>query len=207
MGRQVRVIAKLACGRLSGRERTVVTTGPPVEVRKCRLRRVSSTAVSETNLHPRDRWFEDWSVGDVYISETPYVMEQARMISFAEEFDPQDFHTDPELATASNFGGLIASGWHTGSALMRQITEFVGESSMGAAGVDELRWNLPVRPGDVLRLTGTVVETRPSATKPDRGIVRIFHELKNQRDEVAMSLISIMFIKTRDQNGRPGGSR
>mgnify|MGYP002630332066 CR=1 FL=1 len=152
---------------------------------------------NRAELHPRDRWFEDWSVGDTYLSETAYVMEQERMISFSEEFDPQVFHTDPEGAKASSFGGLVASGWHTGSAMMRLLTEFIGVSSMGAAGVDELRWPQPVRVGDELRLRGTVLETRASVSKPDRGIVRIRQELLNQRDEVAMSGISIMFLRTR----------
>ena len=167
---------------------------------------VGSLVVSDEHLHPRDRCFEDWSVGDVFVSEQPYVMEHDRMIAFAEEFDPQDFHTDPEKAKATSFGGLIASGWHTGSVLMRQITEFLGEASMGAAGVDELRWHQPVRAGDELTLTWTVVDTRASASKPDRGIMRVGQELKNQRGDVVMSLVSIMFIRTRAGSAK-GGDR
>lgn len=148
-------------------------------------------------LHPRDRWFEDWSVGESFVGDETYVMEQDRMIEFAREFDPQPFHTDPELAKDTSYGELVASGWHTGSAMMRLITQFVGESSMGAAGVDELRWPQPVRPGEELSLTWTVLDTRASASKPDRGIVKVRQELHNQRDELVMSGISIMFIKTR----------
>ena len=150
-----------------------------------------------SSLPPQDRWFEDWSVGDSFVGEETYVMEQERMIAFAHEFDPQPFHTDPELAKATSYGELVASGWHTGSAMMRLITQFVGEASMGAAGVDELRWPQPVRPGEELTLTWTVIETRASQSKPDRGIVKVRQELHNQRGELAMSLISIMFIKTR----------
>lgn len=148
-------------------------------------------------LHPRDRWFEDWSVGDSFVGEETYVMEQERMIEFAREFDPQPFHTDPELAKDTSYGELVASGWHTGSAMMRLITQFVGESSMGAAGVDELRWPQPVRPREELSLTWTVLDTRASASKPDRGIVKVRQELHNQDQELVMSGISIMFIKTR----------
>lgn len=177
---------------------TVVVRSPLVEV--------GSLLVPADHLHPRDRWFEDWSVGDVFVSRSPYLMDQERMIAFAEEFDPQLFHTDPEKAKSTTFGGLIASGWHTGSALMRQITEFLGEASMGAAGVDELRWHQPVRPGDELTLTWTVVETRASASKPDRGIMRVRQELRNQRDEVVMSLVSIMFIRSRAGSATDGSA-
>ncbi len=124
-------------------------------------------------------------------------MEEERMVSFSEEFDPQDFHIDAEKAKDTIYGGIIASGWHTGSALMRQNTEFLGESSMGAAGIDELRWHQPVRAGDELTLTWTILEKRRSESKPDRGIIRVKQELKNQRGELAMSTIAIMFTKTR----------
>lgn len=154
--------------------------------------------MSGSELHPRDRWFEDWSVGDRFVSTERYVMEQGRMIAFAEEFDPQIFHTDPEGAKETSYGGLAASGWHTGSAMMRLITEFVGESSMGAGGVDELRWHQPVRPGDELALTSTALEMRQSQSKPDRGIIRMQQELHNQAGELVMSLVSVMFLRTRN---------
>ena len=152
-------------------------------------------------LPPSDRWFEDWKVGDTFVGERTYVMAQDRMIDFALEFDPQPFHTDPEAAKHTSYGQLVASGWHTGSAMMRLITEFLGEASMGAAGVDELRWPRPVVPGDELTLTWTVIETRASQSKPDRGIVKVRQELHNQQGELAMSLVSIMLIKTRSGAG------
>ena len=158
---------------------------------------LGSLLVSNTPLHPSERWFEDWEVGDVVTGSSSYVMEEERMVTFSEEFDPQDFHIDAEKAKDTIYGGLIASGWHTGSALMRQNTEFLGESSMGAAGIDELRWHQPVRAGDELTLTWTILEKRRSESKPDRGIIRVKQELKNQRGELAMSTIAIMFTKTR----------
>ena len=130
-------------------------------------------------------------------SEHTYVMREQRMIEFAEEFDPQAFHTDPEAATESVFGGLIASGWHTTAAMMSLIAENVGEASMGAVGIDELRWPSPVRPGDELRLTATVVEMRPSTSKPDRGIIRMQQQLHNQRDELVFSCIALMMFRRR----------
>lgn len=153
--------------------------------------------MQNSDLHPRDRWFEDWSAGDSFIGETTYVMEQQRMIDFATEFDPQDFHTDPEAAKHTSFGGLVASGWHTGAAMMSCLTEFLGPASMGAAGVDELRWHRPAVAGDELRLTWTVLDTRASESKPDRGVVRVLQEFHDSDGERVMSFISIMMCKTR----------
>lgn len=145
--------------------------------------------------HPRDRWFEDWSVGDSFESDKTYTMVEERMIDFAAEFDPQPFHTDPVAATDSVFGGLVASGWHTGSAMMSLIADGLGQASMGAAGVDELRWHMPVKAGDELRLVSTVVEARRSTSKPDRGILRVRQGLQNQNGDVVMSFVAIMMIR------------
>jgi acyl dehydratase len=141
-----------------------------------------------------ERYFDDWSVGEVFVTE-PYEITEARMRSFAEEFDPQPFHVDPEAAARSIYGGLIASGWHTGSVLMRLLTTLLGPSSMGSPGVDKLRWQAPVRAGDELRLRLTVLDTRTSSSKPDRGIILFNQELLNQRDEVVMSLEATLFMK------------
>jgi acyl dehydratase len=138
-----------------------------------------------TELHPRDRWFEDWTVDDPFQGELTYVMELSRMIEFSEEFDPQPFHIDAEAAAESVFGGIIASGWHTSSALMRLNTELLGESSK------------PVRAGDELRLTWTVIDKRRSQSKPDRGIMRVRQELHDQDGELTASQIAIMMIKVR----------
>lgn len=142
----------------------------------------------------RARHFEDWSIGESFVSE-PYEMTAERIRSFAEEFDPQPFHVDDEAAAASIYGGIIASGWHTGSVMMRLLTTFLGPSSMGSPGVDELRWRLPVRAGDVLRLRLTVVDVRESKSKPDRGVVIFDEALSNQNDEVVMSLRATLFMR------------
>ena len=150
-----------------------------------------------SDIHPRDRWFEDWSEGDVFETESTYRMEADRIVSFAQEFDPQSFHTDPLAAEASIYGGLIASGWHTGSAMMRLLTELLGPASLGSPGVDELRWERPVRPGDELRLRLTVLETRRSTSKPDRGILRCREELLNTDGEIVMSMVPTLFVAAR----------
>ncbi|NNF53619.1 MAG: MaoC family dehydratase [Acidimicrobiales bacterium] len=145
-------------------------------------------------VQPRDRYFDDWTEGEVYMSE-PHLMTGERIRSFAEEFDPQPFHVDSDAAEASIYGGIIASGWHTGSVLMRLLSGYLGPSSMGSPGLDNLRWIAPVRPGDQLRLRLTVLETRASNSKPDRGIIRFFQELLNQSDDVVMSVEASIFMK------------
>jgi len=146
------------------------------------------------DVPPRDRYFEDWLVDEVFESETSYLMTADRIIEFATEFDPQAFHTDPAAAEASPFGGLIASGWHTGSAMMRLLTEFLGPASLGSPGVEELRWLEPVRPGDELRVRLTVLEKRPSSSKPDRGLVRCRQELMRTDGKIVMSQIATLIL-------------
>jgi acyl dehydratase len=122
------------------------------------------------------------------------------MISFAKEFDPQSFHVDPVAAADGPFGGLIASGWHTASLAMRLVVDhYVSRvASLASPGVDELRWPAPVRPGDSLRLQTTILETRRSRSKPDRGLVRTRAELLNQHDQIVLSLVAMNLIRLRN---------
>src|SRR6202011_71385 len=121
------------------------------------------------------------------------------MIAFAKEFDPQPFHVDPAAATAGPFGGLIASGWHTAALVMRLLVNhsLSGEASLGGAGADELRWPYPVRPGDTLRVRATVIESRRSLSKPDRGIIKTLAEAVNQDGRTAMRVTAINFLRVR----------
>jgi acyl dehydratase len=129
-----------------------------------------------------------------------FMMSEADIIAFAKEYDPQPFHVDPVAAEDGPFGGLIASGWHTTSMMMRQLVAhwLSPESSLGAAGVDELRWPKPVRPGDTLHVRVTVLEARRSASKPDRGIVKTLAELTNSDGDLVMKLTAVNFILARD---------
>jgi acyl dehydratase len=144
------------------------------------------------------RYFEDYTPGLV-IDCGSFSLSETDIIAFAKEYDPQPFHTDPSFD--SPFGGLIASGWHTISLVMRQLVDnFVdGETSLGAAGVDEVRWPRPVRPGDTLRVRATVLECRRSASKPDRGIVRTLIEAFNQDGDQVLRMTAINFIRARGQ--------
>ena len=97
------------------------------------------------------------------------------------------------------FGGLIASGWHTAAMMMRLVVDnfLPRKASLGSPGIDELRWLRPVRPGDVLRVRVSVLETARSRSKPDRGVVRTLMEVLNQGGEVVMSLQAMNIIACR----------
>ena len=117
---------------------------------------------------------------------------EAEILTFARKYDPQPFHTDPEAAKTSFFGGLIASGWHTGAMWMRLYVDSLldGAAAMGSPGIEELRWLAPVRPGDTLSGRLTVLEATPSASRPDRGTVRIRGEMVNQDGVTVMAMTS-----------------
>ncbi|HUO64680.1 MAG TPA: MaoC family dehydratase [Terriglobales bacterium] len=144
------------------------------------------------------RYWDDMKAGEV-VELGSHTMDKERMLRFAREFDPQPFHTDEKAAEASIWGGLIASGWHTGSTLMRLFYEgFLKDTaSLGSPGIDELRWLRPVRPGDTLSARLTVTEATPSRSKPDRGIIRSMMELRNQRGEVVMTTTGVNFFSRR----------
>jgi acyl dehydratase len=146
-----------------------------------------------------DRYFEDYVPGAVY--EYGYAsVTEAEIIAFAERFDPQPIHIDPQFAASGPFGGLIASGWHTASIAMRLIVDhYVSKvASLASPGVDELRWPAPVRPGDTLRVRTTIVETRRSRSKPDRGLVRTRAEMLSQHDQAVLSLLAMNLIQLRN---------
>ena len=144
-------------------------------------------------------FFEDVSVGDTdeYGS---YEVTREEILRFAEQYDPQWFHVDPERSDEeSPYGGLIASGWHTASMTMRLLVDgtFSDAASIGAKGVDELRWWQPVRPGDTLRIENEVLETTPE--RPERGLIRARTETYNQEDERVFSMVSnVMYLRRED---------
>ena len=147
----------------------------------------------------QDRWFEDYVPGTVHDLGSVVVDEQ-EVIAFARQFDPQPFHLDKERAKKSAFGGLIASGWHTASMVMRLIVDhYLSEiSSEGSPGIDELRWLRPVHPADQLSVRVTILDARRSRSRPERGIVRSQIETLNQDGEIVMHLTSTIFIRCRN---------
>jgi acyl dehydratase len=147
---------------------------------------------------PANRYFEDYVAGAVHEFGSIAVEEQ-EVINFGKRFVPLSYHTDPELAKKSIYGRLIASGWHTTALMMRLYTDhYLSKvANLGSPGADELKWDKPVFPGDELSLRVTVLETRRSESKPDRGIVRSFVEVLNRKREVVMSLRMVNFVKSR----------
>lgn len=144
------------------------------------------------------KYFEDVEVGSARETASRTI-QAAEMIAFARQYDPQFFHIDPEAAKGSIYGGLIASGWHTASVMMRLMVDgFVNDTAgMGSPGFDDLRWHAPVRPGDTIRVRSTLVEKTPSKSRPDIGSCRYRTEVLNQRDEVVLSLTSIGLLRRR----------
>jgi acyl dehydratase len=141
------------------------------------------------------RYFEDFAAGDTLDLGT-FGFTEDEIIAFARQFDPQPMHMDRQAAEQSMYGGLIASGWHTVAGFMRLLVDGVmrDSSSLGSPGIDRLRWLKPVRPGETLRARFTVLETRPSNSRPDWGIVRSRGEALNQKEEVVMDLEAINFF-------------
>ena len=130
------------------------------------------------------RYLEDFSEGQVFELGEETIREQ-EILDFARRFDAQPFHVDPEAAKRSIYGGLIASGWHTASFFMGLLVRGLlhDVASMGAGGIDEMRWQKPVRPGDTLRGRLTVLATRPSIKHSDRGFLTVLGEMFNQKEE------------------------
>ncbi len=143
------------------------------------------------------RYFEDFKPGQTFELGSHTITRES-ILAFAREYDPQPFHTDEEAAKRTIYGGLIASGWQTGSILMRLFWDGLLHecASLGSPGIDELRWLKPVRPGDTLSLLYTVTESIPSRSKPDRGIVRSLCEMRNQHGEVVLTMKGLgMFFR------------
>jgi acyl dehydratase len=146
----------------------------------------------------RFRYFEDFTEGEI-LELGSFSLTADEIVEFASKYDPQPMHTDLEAAGASVYGGLIASGWHTAASYMRLVVDNVlsGTASVGSPGIDQLRWLKPVRPGDELRARFQILETRPSNSRPDWGIVRSRGELLNQTDETVMTIEAVNFFVRR----------
>jgi acyl dehydratase len=144
------------------------------------------------------RYFDDFKVGDV-IELGQHTITKEEIIAFARQFDPQAFHLDEDAAAQTMFGGLIASGWHTGSLMMRLLYEGAVRHtvSLGSPGIDEMRWLKPVRPGDTLSARMTVTECVPSRSKPDRGIVRSLLEMRNQHGDLMVTIKGMSLLGRR----------
>jgi len=148
-------------------------------------------------------YFDDLRVGQRFESGT-HQIDQKQIQAFAEQFDPQPFHVDAEAAKSTFFGEQVASGWHTAAITMRLLVEsglpFAG-GLIGAGG--EIAWPNPTRPGDVLQVESEVIELKPSRSRPDRGIVTVRSETKNQRGDIVQVLVSRLVVSRAAQVAKP----
>ncbi len=128
------------------------------------------------------------------------LVDKDEVVAFASRYDPQPFHVDEEAAGQSIYGGLIASGWHTCSMVMRLMCDsyLLESASLGSPGIENVRWLRPVRPGDTLTAYRTIEQTRVSASRPDRGIVKTLWEVENQKGELVLTMSGIQFFLRRN---------
>lgn len=143
-------------------------------------------------------YFDDLPVGYTFETASRTLSEE-EILGFARQWDPQYFHTNPERARDSPYGGLIASGFHTLLAAFGLIygANVWSEASMGSPGIDQLRWIRPVRPGDTLRVRVEVTSSTPSASRPDRGRTGFRHAVVNQHGEVVMTYDCVIILARR----------
>ena len=146
-----------------------------------------------------DLFFDDFHVGQRFTSREAELTRD-RIVAFGEEFDPQPQHVDEAQAATSNFGELVASGWHTAALTMRLQYEAalvqIANGGMGA-GIEKLDWSRPVRPGDRLHVVVEIEAMRPSASKPTRGILRLKTTTINQEGQTVQSMIGTVFVPRR----------
>ncbi len=145
------------------------------------------------------RYLDDLAPGQRFTGATRARVDEEAIKAFAREFDPQPFHLDNEAARDSLFGSLAASGWHTAALTMRLLVDSEPKLAGGiiGAGFDELRWPLPVRPGDELRVELEVLEVRPSRSKPTQGLVKLRTTTLNQHDQAVQISVGNLVVPRR----------
>jgi acyl dehydratase len=145
-----------------------------------------------------ERYLEDFAAGQTFGSARIRI-DAHQIKRFAAEFDPQPFHLDERAAADSMFEGLIASGWHTAAITMRLLVDSDIKIAGGliGAGLDELRWPRPVRPGDELRVEGEVLETRASKSRPSQGIIKVRATTLNQYNEPVQVWVGSLIVLRR----------
>ena len=152
-------------------------------------------------------YFDDFKPGDRFESAGK-TLSESEILEFAYRYDPQPIHMDVGAAADGPYGGLIASGFQTLVVAFRMLwqTGVFNASSLGSPGMDEMRWLKPVRPGDTLRAVIEVIESRPSKSKPDRGVCRVKWDVLNQHDEVVMIMTTIQILARRP-DAAPRGAK
>jgi acyl dehydratase len=146
---------------------------------------------------PTPFFLDDLSVGQRF-SSASHTIDEAQIKAFAAQFDPQPFHLDDEAAKATLFGGLAASGWHTAAITMKLLVAS-GLPLMGGiiGSGGEVSWPRPTRPGDTLTVLSEIEEITPSRSRPDRGMIRVRSETRNQHGEIVQILMANLVVPRR----------
>jgi acyl dehydratase len=151
----------------------------------------------DTGDRKKRLYLEDLQVGQRFVTATRK-LDAEEIKAYAREFDPQPFHLDDEAAKDTLFGGLAASGWHTVAITMRLMVDSGLPLAGGILGVSgEISWPKPTRPGDILQVVSEIEEVTPSRSRPDRGMVRVRNETRNQRGEIVQVLIAKLVVPRR----------
>jgi acyl dehydratase len=155
-------------------------------------------------------FLDDLHVGQRFSSER-HLIDVEQIKAFANQFDPQPFHLDAEAAKGTLFAGLVASGWHTAAITMRLLVDRGLPLAGGIIGAGaEINWPNPTRPGDVLQVDSEILDIRPSRSRPDRGMVTIRSETRNQRGEIVQVLVAKLVVprsaKATGQGPQPPGA-
>lgn len=147
------------------------------------------------------QYLDDLAPGQRFGGATRIRIDAERVASFAAEFDPQPFHLDAQAAAQTLFGALAASGWHTAAATMRLLvdSDFRPAGGIVGAGFEELRWPLPVRPGDELRVESEVLEVRPSKSRPQQGLVKLRTSTYNQHNALVQVSVGSLVVQRRPE--------
>lgn len=142
------------------------------------------------------RFLDSFAVGDVFVTRAATFTE-SEIVDFALKYDPQPMHIDAHSAAAGPFGGLIASGFHTLSLSFRLWADLglFASTNIAGPGLDDVRWEKPIYPGDTIRSHCTVAEVAPSRSKPDRGILKVAFDVRNQRDDTVLTYTIIAMLR------------
>jgi acyl dehydratase len=147
------------------------------------------------------RYAEDLSVGDEFTFGSHTVTAE-EIIEFAEQFDPQPFHTDEEAAKESMFGGLVASGWHVVSLTNRMLADSVFSriALQGGHGTDKVRFHEPTRPGDTLSGVVEIVDITDPESRPHHRDVSFGVTTRNDSGADVLTMVNHGMVARREDD-------